>query len=129
MGIGLATLPADRFVGLGPEDPAREGVLETHPLTFEGTELLVNAEKPGDGLRIELVDGTGNVLPGYARQQCRLMRHDALRWRVVWGAGAVVNSLGDARDSGPFAIRFILQGAELYAFEIVDPGTDEATNE
>jgi len=125
MGIGLASLPADRFVALEPEDPAKEGILETHPLSAEGTELLVNADVVEDGLHVELLDGAGKVLAGYARQQSRLIRSDPLRWRVVWGAGAAAKSLEDVRDKHPFAMRFILSDADLYAFQIVNPTRHE----
>ncbi len=54
-------------------------------MSFEGDELIVNADVAVDGLAIELVDAEGNVVQGAERDASHLMRQDALRYRVVWG--------------------------------------------
>ena len=120
MGIGLATLPEDRFVGLRVRDGATSGTLETQVLAFEGNELLVNADVGEDGLAVELVDAEGNVLPGAARGRSHLIRHDALRYRVLWDDGDKKHSLGDLVQDGPVRIRFALAKGSLYAFQIID---------
>ena len=125
-GIGLATLPEDRFVGLIRSDRMRKGVLETKPLALTGRDLILNAEIPlkrrmqAENLRVELLDKDGNVLPGFGRADSQLIAHDALRYRAVW------HTRGDAEPKTlkkvtqrPVALRFILRRAALYAFQIV----------
>jgi len=116
-GIGLATLPADRFVRIEQSDPARPGVLETCPLSLSGSDLLVNAEVGEGELLVELLSSDGQVLPGFGREQSHLVPHGALRHRIIWQPGA--RRLGAAIRSGPLRLRFILKAGSLYAFQIV----------
>ncbi len=120
MGIGLVTLPADRFVAVVPQKAAKPAILQTKPFTFPGNTLLVNAALPGDTLRLELLDPQGNVLPGYDRDHCRLVRHDALRFRVGWADDAPGPTSTKALPRQAIALRFILDDGALYAFQILD---------
>ncbi len=120
MGIGLATLPEDRFVGLRVREGATNGVLETHCLSFEGNELVINADVAANGLTVELVDAEGNVIPGAAHGASHLIRHDALRHRVVWDDGDTKRSFGDLVQDRPASIRFAFTRGSLYAFQIID---------
>ena len=119
--IGLATMPADRFVAVVPAVPSSQGVLQTKPFKARGRELLVNAQL-GDikDLSVEVLDRKGRVLPGYGRKQSRLVRADKLRYRVLWGPGDGVGlAWSNALGSRPRALRFIVRKrAELYAFQV-----------
>ena len=119
-GIGLATLPADRFVALRQRDSNSEAVLQTPPLRFDGSALLVNAQvQPGE-LQIELLDKDGQVLAGFDRDACHLTKHDKLRLRVSWVQDECQKTIGNAAGFQPVALRFILTGGAVYAFQIVD---------
>jgi hypothetical protein len=118
MGIGLATLPEDRFVGLRVRDGESSGVIETRVLSFQGDELIVNADIDADELAVELVDAEGNVIPGAKEDASRLIRHDPLRYRVVWEDGDSSRSLDDVAKGKPVAIRFAVSGGKLYAFQV-----------
>jgi hypothetical protein len=122
-GIGLATLPADRFVAVTADQPGQQGILETKQFTFEGRELILNAELPSDeSLQVEVLGSDGNVLAGYDRTHCRLTRHDALRWEVNWIDGQQNMSLGTVGEPS-IALRFVVSDGELYAFQVVpEPG-------
>jgi hypothetical protein len=118
-GIGLATLPADRFVALRQRDKNEPGVLQTRLLEFSGTSLLVNADLQGADLQVEVLDRRGEVLAGFDRDCSRLIAHDQLRYRVVWETDGKRRSLIDAPKSGPLALRFVLhEGCMLYALQI-----------
>ncbi len=119
MGIGLATIPEDRFVGLRPINKNSSGILQTRVLLFQGTELLVNTNAPSDGLAVELADDEGNVLDGAEQGASRLIRQDSLRYRAVWENEGVIRSLGECTDGKPAAIRFILSDGAVYAFQVV----------
>ena len=127
--IGLATLPADRFVALTPAGDA-EGVLVTKSFLPPAGDLLVNAElrDPGD-LSVELLDARGAVLKGFDRRHCRLTPADKLRYRVHWNHGeGVIHSWSDAVRREARALRFILRGrAQFYAFQLIDRDVAEAS--
>ena len=124
--IGVATLPADRFLALEPQNPARPGVLDTPPVRFEGRDLLVNAEvEPGD-LQVELMDEQGPVvqfqtvpLVGFEREHSKLVRHDDMRYRVVWRSEGSDRTLADALPGRPLIIRFTVHRGRVFAFQIV----------
>lgn len=117
-GIGLATLPADRFVAVQKTAESESGTLETRPLRFQGNTLLVNAQLQEGDLQVELLDAQGNVLEAFEREKSRLAVHDPLRYRVTWQSGDDVASLADADAGAGIALRFILRGGKLYAFQI-----------
>jgi len=114
--IGVATLPADRFVALRPESADREGVLQTKVFTASGRELLINAELADKAdLKVELLDERGGVLSGFDQSHSRLTAADKLRYRVVWGPAGEERTLPSGR---PVAMRLILRRGALYAFQI-----------
>lgn len=117
-GIGLATLPADRFVALQPDDKNRAGELQTKLFTADGKTLLVNADVAEGDLQVELLDANGQVIPGFTRESSLLKRHDALRWTVIWTDGTTTKHLGDRRANQPVALRFLLRNGSLFAFQV-----------
>ncbi|MCC6679898.1 MAG: hypothetical protein IT445_03250 [Phycisphaeraceae bacterium] len=123
MGIGLATLPADRFVAIIPSSAATEGILETKVLRSPGGDLVVNVVLDDvEALRVEVLDSGGQVLEGFGREACRLTVHDKLRYSVSWQSKDDAPRPWSAamRDNGN-ALRFILRrGAKLYAFQFVN---------
>lgn len=116
--IGLATLPADRFVSLRPNNWEAEGILETKPLTLPGGNLTVNAELGVGELQVELLDESGKVIPGFSGKESHLTPRDNLRFRVEWSAGETPFS--EALAGRPVSIRFILRNGDLYAFQFPD---------
>jgi hypothetical protein len=120
-GIGLATLPADRFLALRPESGDVEGVLQTHPLRFRGRRLLVNAQLgPGD-LQVEACTPAGRVIRGFERDRCRLAPCDRLRYEVSWQSDDVRKRLRDAVPGDPTVVlRFFIRTGSFYAFQIVN---------
>lgn len=117
-GIGLATLPADRFVSLRPLNWQAEGSLRTPALEFSGTELLINADCDPKDLQVEVVDTAGKAVPGFTGRESVIIRHDKLRFRVLWTDGARRRPLGDAAQATPVALRFTIRNGDLYAFQI-----------
>jgi hypothetical protein len=117
-GIGLATLPADRFVVVQAEKPDTEAILETHPLEFTGGELILNAVQ-SESLKVELIDPQGQVIKGFDRNTCKLTKHDDLRYRVSWATPEGEKNLGQARRNNLSALRFVLTNpAKLFAFTV-----------
>jgi len=116
--IGLATLPADRFVALGQVRADRPGILRTRPMTFEGADLLVNTDAGPEDLQVEVLDTKGRAIAGFEPRKSRLIPRDRLRSEVLWPNGAGRRSLRDAAAGGPVVLRFHLSKGSLYAFQI-----------
>jgi hypothetical protein len=130
--IGLATLPADRFVSFHPLYSGRqrktgtkgdanarslEATLETRALQAPAGRLLVNAAVGAEGtLQVEALDAGGAPLAGFAASDCELRRHDDLRYEVRWGG----RTLDNLRARGAaFRLRFRMLGdVNLYAIQV-----------
>jgi len=116
---GLATLRLDGFTHLTLEDGQQQGSVTTIPVDRGAArDLYVNAScGKGSRLEVELIDPeSGEVVPGYSREQCTPLETDSLVHRVVWGN----LSFGDASQA-PVQLRFHFTNgrspANLYAFE------------
>ena len=119
---GLAVLRRDGFASMDwlPDQApvmrrgAREtgGGLVTRPVRFTGGHLFVNAEAEGDGLRVEVLDSDGRVIPSFSKDACVPIRGNGTKLPVSWTNGASLSSL--AGDSVRF--RFTLARGRLYAF-------------
>jgi hypothetical protein len=103
-GIGIATVPRDRFADLvvdtattGPGDyqlpvttsefiTAAIPINET-PVAPKDTRLYINAEGlgPEAALRIELLDEREKPLPGYSGAQAAIVRTSGFQTPVTWG--------------------------------------------
>lgn len=107
--IGLVTWPTDRF-----ESFRGAGSVTTRPLTPAGRTLAVNYD-PGTGgsLRVEVLDGDGNPLPGYGIGDATPVTTNALApgATVTWGATSTL-------PAGPVRLRFTQTGGDLYAFTV-----------
>jgi hypothetical protein len=118
--IGLATLPADRFVGIAPEDSSEPAIVETRLIFSDGSKLLINAEVGEEDVQVELVDRDGSILPGYGRGKTRLARADPLRYRVSWVGEGTAPEKTDIPMNTPIRIRFIVKAGRLFAFQFAD---------
>jgi hypothetical protein len=115
--IGIASLPADRFVGFRPDSAEQSGVLETTRLQTDGDELIINADVVEGQLQVELLDSSGQVISGFSRSDCHIATRDPLRSVVTWGYGTEERHFCDRPD--PFAaIRFRISAGALYAFQV-----------
>lgn len=112
-GIGLATLPVDRFVALRRESETEPGKLETAMFQANGQTLVVNADVGERDLQVELLDSTGKVIPGFDRESSRMKRRDKLRVTVTWG-----DNERQLPENQPLSLRFILRKGSLFAFQI-----------
>lgn len=116
--IGLAKLRVDGFASI--DSPDTEGVLETPGLKFVGRELVLNVDATGEDAdgernyaRVELLDGSGQVIDGYRRDDCDPIHVDCVDHRVTWRENGDVGQL--AGDE--IRMKMYLKSAELYAFQ------------
>jgi len=125
-GVGLATIPRDRFAGVRPVERSDQPTLQKplehvgqvtlNPIELTGaTEITVNADAGGDGeVRVELLDETGRRVRGFSRDDAVPIRGDALRHKVAWKD----KSLADLLAAGTYHLRIHLRRATLYAVSI-----------
>ena len=112
--LGLATLPLDRFGGL--QAKARPGTVTTKAFQLDGSNVLINADCQAGRCAVEVLDREGKPLAGFTLSDCYpLTQQDALRLPVRWKKSADLSSL----IGQTVRLRFHLQDATLYAFQIV----------
>ncbi len=111
--IGLATLRKDGFVSLDAGSGA--GVVTTRLLTNLEGELRLNADAGAGEIRVEVLDRTGEILPGYGRDECRPMSEDGIDFPVRWRAHEKL-----PRSPEPLRLRFVLTQASLFSFRAGD---------
>ena len=92
----------------------QEGVLTTHPLVFQGSRLTINAAANKGLLVVEVLDEAGRPVPGYSREECLLETFDSSQQEVNWKSRTDLAAL----RGKPVRLRFYLQNADLYGFQI-----------
>jgi hypothetical protein len=122
MSIALATLPADRYVGLlaGPD----LATLVTRPITFRGTKLMVDLDasspqqQTADGtgfdeceVRAALVDQSGGAIDGFTTDRSTPLRRSGIQEMVWQGVSA------GRLENKPVRIRFEYRNAAIYSLQ------------
>ena len=108
-GIGLATLRLDGFVSVNAND---EGALTTRKFVFIGDQIEVNADATGGSIQVEAIDPDGNVIEGFASQDCTPITTDSVRHVLEWNG----NTNCQLIQARPIKLRFHLNKAKLYSF-------------
>ncbi|MSU23273.1 MAG: hypothetical protein EXS32_05545 [Opitutus sp.] len=108
-GIGLATLPRDRFAGVRPLEKIGHVTLKPRALRA-GATLTVNANAAGGALRVELLNERGYRLPGFTKDDAVPITTDGLRHRVVWKTAPT-----GVIPAGSYQLRLHLENAEVFA--------------
>lgn len=119
-GVGLATLPLDRFAGIRSEPQAATAKVKAPPNIGQITlkpvdlskrkEIFVNANAGGGSVSAELLDLDGFRVPGYDKAASVPLQKDALRSRLAW-KGRKLSEL----KPGSYHIRLHLQNAAVFA--------------
>jgi hypothetical protein len=106
--IGLAKTKRGRFLALVAD--GGRGSVVTKPLALDGGELVVNADTKRGAMRVTLLDGAGQPLPGY---EATVRGVDSVAEPVRFKQGELA-----ALRNKPVAIRFDLESAELFGFRV-----------
>jgi len=107
-GVGLATLPRDRFGSLSPRYSEREAELITAPVQLTDTAtILANVAGLGTHatLRVELLDQREQPLPRYAGDNAAVVRESGFACPVLWKGGGHFAELRE-----PVRMRVIFDG-------------------
>jgi hypothetical protein len=106
------TLRLDGFVSVNA--PFAGGEMTTRPLRFRGRELTLNLSTSAAGsVRIEILDGGGEAIPGFTRADAVELIGDDLERVVAWKQGSDLASLAGR----PIRLRFVMKDADLYSLQ------------
>ena len=101
----------DGFVSIRAGDTG--GRLLTRPLTFAGSQLVLNHVTAAKGqLRVEVQSLEGQPLEGLSLQDCRPLQGDSLEQKVRWKQGSLKSVAGK-----PVRLLFELQQSDLYSLQ------------
>lgn len=111
-GVGLATLPRDRFAGLCPLD--RIGQVTLRPRSLAGVKsITINAAATKAAVRVELLDAQGYRLSGFTKADATPLTGDHLRHRAAWKSSTLAQL-----PPGDVMIRLHLDRAEVFAITL-----------
>lgn len=107
-GIGLATLPRDRFAGVRAVDGV--GQITLKPFDLSGVKgIVLNADASRGTVMAELLDANGYRVRGFAVEDAEPLSSASLRHHVRWKGGSSL-------PAGPHHLRLHLRGeAEVFA--------------
>lgn len=113
---GLAILRRDGFASM-----SGTGELTTVGIRFTGENFFVNAKVNGE-LRVEILDANGNVVSGFSKADCKVVKGDNCKAKVEWTSGKTLSSLKGQK----IKVKFYLTDGDLYAFWISPESTGES---
>ena len=111
-GIGLATMPRDRFAGVRPLE--RFGQITLKPIPFDGVDgLTLNADAGEGTIRVEILSEDGYRVRGFARDDAVAISGDGLRHPVRWKECRIADL-----PAGRYSLRLHLDHSEVYAITL-----------
>lgn len=108
-GVGLATLPRDRFVALCPRQTIGQVTLK--PIAIHDYQAIsLNANAQGGVVQVELLDNEGRRIPGFDRAHAVPITSNHLRHPVEWEDIRLDQVAVDS-----VMLRIYVENAELFA--------------
>jgi hypothetical protein len=108
------TLRTDGFASL--EAPFAGGSAVTKPLAFTGNQLVLNyATSAAGSVRVELLDETGQPLPGFGEAECDELVGDEIAWTVTWRGDSDLGS----HVGRSIRLRFLLKDANVFSYRFL----------
>ncbi len=104
---GLATLRRDGFFSM--DAGSSEGTLTTRPVKFTGNHIFVNVKAASGLLKIEALDESDNVIPGFEANNFVPVSIDKTSQEVSWN-GANIGALAGRNVK----FKFYLTNGSLY---------------
>jgi hypothetical protein len=110
-GIGLATMPRDRFAGLLPMDGMAQVTLR--PIKATGGAISLNADASAGTVQVEVLDAEGRRVRGFAQEDAVPITGDGLRHPVRWKGHKFAEL-----PAGAYMLRLHMNDAEVFAVEV-----------
>lgn len=90
------------------------GNVTTKPLTFDGSELVLNyATSAAGSVKVEVLNADGSPIPGFTLDDAEELIGDTTSQVVAWNGGEQIKSLAGQA----IRLRFHLRDADLYSFQ------------
>jgi hypothetical protein len=112
--LGMARMRKDGYMSLRADEEG--GVMQTHPVVFDGERLEVNVDSAKGLVRVEIQDASGEPIKGFALDDCDPIQVDDVAAKVSWRGG---DSDVSALAGKTVRLRFELKSGNLYAFQFV----------
>lgn len=111
-GIGLATMPRDRFAGVRPTEHVGQITMKEIDLS-DVVSMTLNADASQGTIRVEILNADGYRMPGFTKDDAVPIEGDDLRHAVKWKDA-------DLKDlpEGKYRLRIHLKDAEVFAVEL-----------
>jgi hypothetical protein len=91
---------------------AKEGELLTKPVTFTGSELVLNfSTSAAGGVQVEIRQAGGEPIPGFTLADCEVAYGDAIERTVKWKGGSLQALAGQ-----PVQLRFVMKECDVYSY-------------
>ena len=130
-GKGVAVLRPDGYVSVEAESYA-PGILTTHRFRQEqGGQIRVNVDAAAGELRYELLEDTGQPIPGYTAADCDPIRTDTLDGLLSWNGKPGWPPVNEGRSArfpqlaqSEFYVKlrfYVAPGTKLYSLTIDPP--------
>ena len=88
------------------------GKIETHDFVPEGGKLMVNTDVKNGSLSVEVLDATGQVIPGYEKETSMIEKRDSVKLAIRWKDADTLPA------DKPIRLRFHLENGDLYSYLI-----------
>ena len=106
---GLATLRRDGFYSM--DAGSTQGTLTTRTIKFSGSHLFVNVNDPAGQLLVDVLDSSGNVIPGFAAANSTPVAANTTLQEITWNGANLAALAGQT-----VKFRFYLTNGSLYSF-------------
>lgn len=111
-GIGMATIPRDRFAGLRPIE--KFGQITFKEIQLNNCQAItLNADASAGSIRAEILNADGYRVKGYSKDNAIVITGDSLRHKVEWKDTEIA-----ALPKGMYKIRLHLENAEAFAITL-----------
>ena len=108
--IGMAKLRKDGFVSLDAGEAP--GLLRTPLVLLDASRLSLNINAADGEVKVQVVDDSGQPVPGFTFADCQPVSGDSLHKMVRWRRPLT------ALQGQPLHLEFSLRRAELYGFQL-----------
>jgi len=104
------TLRIDGFVSVHAAYSGGEFI--THPLMFEGRNLVINYSTSAAGsVQVEIMDKDGQPIPGFMLDECPEIYGDEIEKVVEWKSHSDLGQI----SGQVIRLRFVMKDADLYS--------------
>lgn len=118
-GIGMCSIPRDRFAGIKPT--GNQGQITLRPQDLAGSqELTLNTDASRGEVRVQVLDDCGFAVRGFRPEDAMPITGDSQQHPVRW-KNARITQL----PPGSYLVRFHLHDSEVFALTLND-GLDDA---